>query len=270
MKSLHSFSLKFFLIGLIALFLIPLLDSNFQEELNGKEIYIAINKSLSKQNQTKVLLIGDSVANQLFNNESTNGAVNSLACNQAISMVGHYILLKNYLEKNESVDKVVLMYHPQSLANNLDQVFTFHYFLKPFDKREYRPLFSNLVKDQIRSIPFALFSQLPIINRSNYSPEFEGETRPWEDIVSPVSREYLAKMKKLTDQKGIDFNIVSPPVKSAMKDSIARIDDDLWEDDELQLLFKNYLDNIEFIEDRYFVDEIHFIEPKDFSEHIQL
>lgn len=270
MNTLRLFTLKFFLLGIIAMVVIPLLDSNYKEEVNGKEVYTALRKSLKKQSKTRVLLIGDSVANQLFNNDSTNGEVNSLACNQAASLVGHYILLKNYLDKNEEVERVVLMYHPQSFANNLDQEFSFHYFLKPFNNRKYKHLFSEQVKEQIRKIPYFFMSQIPVILRSNFSPQYSGEMRRWNDVFSPISKEYLHKMKSLTDSKGILFTVTSPPVKASMRDSIIRIDRNILEEEGLLPLLDDYLDDIRYSAEKHFVDDIHFKTPDDFSAQIQL
>ena len=270
MKPLHQFTLKFVLIGVIAVFILPLLAHNYKVQVNGKEVYAAIKKSQQRQAKTKTLLIGDSVANQLFNNESTNGVVNSLACNQAVSMVGHYLLLKEYLENNDDVDQVVLLYHPQSFANNLDQEFTFHYFLKPFNKRKNKKEFTELVKQQINEIPYHFVSQVPLILRSNFSPAYEGIMRPWADIFSPVSKQYLQKMENLTSAKEIKFIITAPPVRASMQDSISLIDRNVLAEAGLLPLLNDYLNSIQYSEEKHFVDDIHFKEPSDFRALVQL
>ncbi len=270
MKPLHTFTLKFFLIGVIAVFLLPLLARNYKAQVNGKEVYTAIKKSRQKQAETKTLLIGDSVANQLFDNETTNGAINSLACNQAVSMVGHYLLLKEYLNNNKDVDQVVLLYHPQSFANNLDQEFTFHYFLKPFNKRKFKAEFTTLVKEQIRKIPYFFVSQFPIILRSNFSPQYKGKMRNWKDIFSPVSKEYLHKMKTLTDARDIKFTVIAPPVRASMRDSISLIDREILKKKGLLPILNDYLNNIEYSAEKHFVDDIHFKVPDDFRAYVQL
>jgi hypothetical protein len=44
----------------------------------------------------KIVLLGDSVATMLFDHYNDNDSNYSLACNQSITMVGQYILQKNY------------------------------------------------------------------------------------------------------------------------------------------------------------------------------
>ena len=118
------------------------LTGKYKVTVAGKEIYQSIFKSKQKKKSKKILL-GDSVGNQLFTNTTNNDTLNSLACNQAISMAGQFILLNNYLNSGNKVDTVLLIFTPFSFQNNLDQVFTYHYFLKPFYIYEYKPLFKK-------------------------------------------------------------------------------------------------------------------------------
>src|SRR3954453_12185057 len=69
----------------------------YKSSVYGPEVYRSIAKSKMKK-KVKKLLIGDSVGNQLYDNESYNGSIFSLTCNQAISMVGQYILLSNFIQ----------------------------------------------------------------------------------------------------------------------------------------------------------------------------
>ena len=164
---MKKFLLKFSLSLLVFLIVIEivsffLIQSNVIYNRNyiypGSEIYRSITKSKKKSN-AKILLLGDSVGNQLFPSEKSNDTINSLTSNQAISIVGQYILLQNYLETGNRPTKVVLLYSPFSLKNNLDQKFTFHYFIKPFYKKEYIHFFSELAIQQIDKIPFYKYSQ---------------------------------------------------------------------------------------------------------------
>ena len=106
----------------------------------GKSIYHSIAKSKEQGNVNK-LLLGDSVGRQLFSNNTNDEVINSLACNQAIGMVGQFILLNNYLKVNIEIDTVYMILTPFSFRNNLDQNYTYHYFLKPFLKEEYLSYF---------------------------------------------------------------------------------------------------------------------------------
>ena len=89
------------------------ITKKYESFVNGFETYVSIRKSKQKSKKKK-LLLGDSVAKQLAMYNDDNSKVNSLACNQAISMVGHFLLLKNYLAADNKIDTVILLVNPIS------------------------------------------------------------------------------------------------------------------------------------------------------------
>ena len=71
-------------------------NDRYKKTIFGNEIYRAIEKS-KKKTKYKKLILGDSTANQFYNcKEEDPDSAYSLSCNQAIGMVGQYILLQNY------------------------------------------------------------------------------------------------------------------------------------------------------------------------------
>ena len=89
----------------------------YKKMLHGAEIYHSIFKSKQKS-KAKKLLLGDSVGNQLFSNVNYNDTINSLACNAAIEMVGHYILLNNYINAGNKFDTVFMVLTPFTFRKN--------------------------------------------------------------------------------------------------------------------------------------------------------
>ena len=179
--------------------------------VNGSEVYHSINKSKQKK-QTKKLLLGDSVGNQLFSNITNNDTINSLACNQAIGLVGHFLLLNNYLKAGNQIDIVYLLYGPKSFKNNLDEIYTYHYFLKPFYKEEYQPLFTENVNNQIHKLPYNRLRGIPYILTSNWAPKFVSKDEIGYTFLSPISAEYLLKIKELSIEHKFKLIIVPPPI----------------------------------------------------------
>ncbi len=152
MKDFILRSLKFGLYFLVLTFSVTFFIKYLQlyeYYLEGNGIYKCIDKSKQKH-ESKKLLLGDSVGDQLFPIHSTYKSINSVACNKAIGVVGQYILLKNYLDTGNQVDTVFLVYNPESFLNNLDEVYTFHYLLKPFYTPDNKLLFTENVKTQIK------------------------------------------------------------------------------------------------------------------------
>jgi hypothetical protein len=232
----------------------------------GSEIYISINKSKHK-GKTKKLLIGDSVANQLFSNIKNNDTINSLACNRAISMAGHFLLLNNYLNTGNQVDTVYMIFTPFSFLNNLDEVYTFHYFLKPFYTKEYMPLFTKTVHTQVHKIPFYYISKDPVILTSNWAPNFKSKDDINYTFLSPISVEYLSKIKDLRDKYKFKLIILPTPTRISNKPFVEKINKNEITSTGLVNEFKDYFEKIIFIDDSNFMDNLHFKSKKEYVEY---
>jgi len=239
----------------------------YQQFENRKEDYHSFNKSKQKRQANK-LLIGDSVGYQVFPSFIYNDSVNSIASNQAIGIIGQFLLLNNYLNAGNKVDTVFLMYTPTSFKNNLDQIYTFHYFLKPFYTKEYKFLFSEQVLAQIRKIPFYRFCQLPYILTSNWAPDFISKDNTNYTFLSPISVEYLKKIKDLSKKYNFKFIIISPPVSESKRDVLAGINKNEITETDLEKEFKSYFSSIVFLNDSNFVEDgIHLKSPGKFSDY---
>lgn len=232
--------------------------NKFESYVNGSEVYSSIKKSTKKSKKRK-LLLGDSVAKQLVMYNKNNSKINSLACNQAISMVGHYLLFKNYLEAENKIDTLIILINPLvSFKNNLDQLFTFHYFLKPFYTDQYKSEFSETVNNQIHKIPFYSTSQFPLIKATNWSPEFKSTDPKLTTFLSPISREYLLKIKNLAEKNNITLLIYPPPLRKSLKPSIDSIRASNINVQGLEKEFDIYFNRVRYIDDQYYVDQPHF------------
>ena len=228
------------------------------DKLIGKEVYVSIKKSKEKKSRTKTLIIGDSIAKQMYDNEERNDTINSFACVQGVSVFGQYLLLKDFLETNPKLKPdVIFLYRPSSFRNNLDQGFSFNYFLKPFLKKEYLPSFSDLVWKQIKKIPFYQLSKYEIVKQSNWSPSYNLRNNPHDFVMSEISAKYLKGCKELCEKYGASFRVectfMSDEFKSEefskMKEQISHY--------ELNELFEGYFDDIVYLDNNLFADGRH-------------
>jgi len=99
----------------------------------GPEVFEAIRTATSSEPEARTLVLGDSVAYQLFGvrpKPSREVAVG--ASNAALTPLGNRILLDHWLPLNPQAEDVVYLVHPASLANDGLPHFTFHYLLFPF------------------------------------------------------------------------------------------------------------------------------------------
>ena len=272
MPGFKTFLIRFFLFSLPVLAALTAytcyyyINNKYQYSVNGREIYWAIKKS-TKPKKVKKLLIGDSVAEQLFDNRKYNDSIYSLACNQAISCVGYYSLLKDFLDTNRDSlpDEVILVIHPLSFQNNLNQVYTFHYFLKPFYCPPFKQNFSATVCRQIEKVPFYYLSQFPFIKISNWSPDFRPEKESNGHFLAPVSLEYILRMKNLCDSLHIPFHIVAPPVSNVYRKEINQNTQLILNESaaiNMQTDFALYMNSVKYMDNALYKDEMHFLQPE--------
>jgi len=233
-----------------------LYSHKYKNTVAGSEIYHSVIKSKQK-GKAKKLLIGDSVGYSLFSNTTYNDTINSLACNRAISMVGHFILLYNYLNADNKVDTVYMIFTPFSFMNNLDEVYTYHYFLKPFYTKEYLPLFTKTVISQIHKIPYYYICREPNILTSNWAPDFRSKDDIDYTFPSPISVEYLSKIKELSIKYNFKLIILPTPTRFSNKISIEKINKNEIVKTGLGNEFKNYFENIIYVNDTNFSDNVH-------------
>ena len=232
----------------------------------GSEVYHSIEKS-KRKNGSKILVLGDSVGKQIFSNTTFNDTINSLACNQAVGLVGQYILLNNYVNVGNSVDTVFLIMRPFSFRNNLDQKFTYHYFLKPFYRSEYSFMFTETVFHQIRKIPYNQFSKIPHILATSWAPEFMSEDGIDYTFLSPISVEYLMKIKELSKRYQFKIIILPTPLSIEKKYLIDNMDRKEIVGSGLENEFAHYFQNIVYLDSAQFSDGSHLLHPEYYTRY---
>ena len=137
--------------------------------------------------------------------------------------------------------------------------------MKPFNTSEYHGEFSETVIKQIESIPYYFLAQEPYVLTSNWAPEFHQEENTDYSFLSPISVEYLGKMKKLVEEYEVPLYIISPPVKLSLKDRIESFDRAEFEGSDLESKLDCYLNNISYESDNKFIDNSHLHKPKDYQ-----
>jgi len=230
----------------------------------GAVTYKALSES-KKKSKAKKLILGDSVARQFYEPGQVNSSTVSLACNQAVSLCGQYLLLQNYLQAGNQPDSVTLLLTPTSLRNDLNQVFTFHYFLKPFYTQQNMRFFSDQVFNQINKVPFKNLSQIPSVKASKWAPDYgEKWNKKGEYIeVSEISIEYIDKMQTLCETSGIGFSLIPGPVTDSLRTKCQKTLLEVSDDKYLKVepLFVHYFNNITFLADTLFSDGTHLKKP---------
>ncbi|MHA8065588.1 hypothetical protein V7S76_02785 [Aquirufa sp. ROCK2-A2] len=225
----------------------------YKKNVAGTEIYEAITQSLSKHKQKK-LVIGDSVGKQILDEEIDSSKYISLCTNQAISMAGQFILLNNYISNGNNIDEVILIMHPLSFRNNLNQNFTYNYFIKPFYTEENKKYLDSYTVNQIKQIPFFYLANYHPIKVSLWSPDYPTEKTTIG--ISTISKIYLSKIIQLCESKGIKLSILSPPINEDLRKEIGQIQQEILLANPTYL--KPYIAGIHYYSKKYYLpDNIH-------------
>lgn len=235
----------------------------FKKVLNyfGTELYRSYQRAEETYaNTIKIIVLGDSSGKQQFG-ENLNQNTVSLTCNQATTMVGHFILLETFFENNPSQKggNVYLIYHPASFSNNMDQKYTYHYLLKPFYTKANKKYFNKMADSIARSIPYSAFCQFPLIKMTKWSPVYGMNTEDSDEpFLSEISIEYLKKIEKICQEHHYTFKVVAPLMNSNYESDMLfqELKSQIAENN-LNNEFKDYFNNMKYLPDSLFVDPVH-------------
>jgi hypothetical protein len=242
-------------------------DLRYVEQITGGEVVLAIARSLKKaESNVAKLLLGDSVGKQLYPMEKNVDTVQSLACNQAISLAGQYFLLQNFLTNNppnkDKPYKVYFVVHPQSLINNLDELFTYHNFVKNFYTEPYTKEFTPEVDASLAIIPYKWIARNPLIMTTNYAPMVHFDHKHQRPPLSPITRAYLPKIVQLCKEKGVQFQLIPPFIAEGKKYRVDNLKAALEQHPDMKPYFTGYFEKIKYLPTSAFVDSIHLHNPQ--------
>jgi len=180
-------------------------------------------------------------------------------------MAGQYVLLHNYIAAGNEIDTAYIFFTPFSFVNNLDQIFTYNYFVKPFYRDEYQPLMEPVVRQQLDKIPYVAYAQYPFILTSNWSPEFKSKDKDEFNLISPVSAVYLHKISSLARMHHFKLVLVSAPVSNQKKKEVEVLHREEIARNNLQDEFTGFFESIVYLDESNFKDGTHLKQPEKFK-----
>lgn len=234
----------------------------------GNETYQALKKS-KMLSSAENIVIGDSVARPIFSVENVNKVkYYNLASNECISLIGQYIIAHNALNINKHVKKLYLVYHPDAFLNNLDEPFTYNYFVKPFYTSEYRDFLSENAINRLKTSRFFFLFKLPISKTLPIFNKIDYNDKKYDDwfgfpkalrqrpYLSGISIEYLKKLEKLCLEKNVDLSVVMAPISKRYDTDFSLLKSQI-KDNNLDHIFNGYFENKIILNDLYFRDGAH-------------
>lgn len=254
-------ALQFLVLGILVMNVVAvlILSSRLKPIMIGREVWLAIDHTRDVTSAT-TLVLGDSVARQLYdrNNERATGFLHATA-NQSISMAGQEMLLREALRSNPQLKRVILLYHPDSFSNDLDQPYTFNYFAKPFCSLKTWPRLSSLVKQHMeRRLEFwaaflPLVKATQLLSNVDYTPRAaRGSKRA--PTLAPTTADCLPRMRDLCEAHGVSLELRSPPIAADRKLEWLRTG---VHDSGMDTIFAGYFESMRLLPSRLFPDGIH-------------
>ena len=233
----------------------------YRDHVAGAEIYQA-KQAAKQKKKVKKLLIGDSVCRQMYGVGQVGDSIWSLACNQAVTMAGHYCLVHDFITTNKDSlpQEIILSFDCKSFANNLDK-YTFQYFLKPFPDKEYQPLLTNRhLLEREKQIPYRWAAHMPIIRCNSWAPEYE-LTQEEYTLLSPLSSDYLDSICTLAEKAGIQVHMYCNPMRESRQQTFVDIYQkalNTAETQKHQTLWEEWYQSVTYLPDSLFHDFVHF------------
>lgn len=236
------------------------------EKVPGSEVRYAEKLSKKKINKKiKKLILGDSTGHALYPCEKEYDEVVSLACNRAITLAGHYFLLKNFIETNPDnlPQEIIVLYTPFSFSCDLDQ-YAYQYFLKPFPRKEYQHLYTDHLSQRVKSIPLYWTANWPFIHTSGYTPRMAIPASGRKAYMSELSIEYLHKMDSIAKVFDIPIRFCSSPVREDRENEVKKFTEEICQlsDSIVVRYIKQYVESIKFYPSDLFEDDVHLYDKE--------
>lgn len=244
------------------------------EKVPGSEVRYA--EKISKRKITKKikkLILGDSTGHALYPCEKEYDEVVSLACNRAITLAGHYFLLKNFIETNSDnlPQEIIVLYTPFSFSCDLDQ-YAYQYFLKPFPRKEYQHLYSNYLSQRVKSIPLYWTANLPFIQTSGYTPRVAVPSNVKNEYMSELNIEYLHMIDSIAKAYDVPIILYSTPVREDRRKEVEKFIAEISQslDKIVSHHMPNYVSSINYYSSELFEDDVHLYDEVVPSDYLEL
>jgi len=252
-------------IALNAVSHVILSDSVLSEKFSiysiGSEVYTAIDLSNKTHESKDTLIIGDSVAKQLTDqNLNVKARTIDLSCNQAISLAGNYALLLNVLKNNKQIKKVYLLYLINSFGNNLNQKWTYNYFIEPFYSGHENTFSANTRKIVRAKLYWVIYrlpiaKVLPVFGNVDYADKSKATKQAV--ILSETSIEYLKLIQDVCRTHKVEFRILPMPVSIKKHGTYDYLRCQISEN-KLNGMFSRYFDKLIVLDDEFYKqDHVH-------------
>lgn len=239
------------------------------------EIIPYINKVRSQDNTT-VLILGDSVCHQMFQGlQEYNENICIAGSNAAISMTGQYILAEEYIKNHPDATGIYLFILPTSLCNTFDTQWGYQYTVMPFVATDTLKLLDQDTINIMETVYGSCFlnpQMVQLIDKSAVNRKLylnllqKYRTGYTPKTTFEIADQYIRKIYELCQKNNIEFHMCSCPVS----DSQFQYVEDLkasYSTTWMATCFPDYFNTILTFPDEQTQDGIHFAGEYETQEH---
>ena len=233
-------------------------------------------REVQKDSDYTKLIVGDSVCRQLFNPfQKYNKVYCTVGSNRAITMIGQYLLIREFLENHQETTDVYLVLSSMTDSGLDDGELAYQYFVIPFSETGLLQNISEQTKENLKYKYGEFFIRQEVIQFIDYSPVAKKlflntfDNDDCDDIT--ISFEYFDMIMKLCEDNTVNLHLLHCPMKeSSLEMMMQQKENDLKAciNDSMRCYIEAYYDSIVYYPDSYFSDGIHF--GPDYREEHQL
>ncbi len=224
------------------------------------------------------LVLGDSVANQLFEGVMYNDPDYCIRpINRAITFAGQYILIKEYLSGHPDATDVYMVVYSGTIASDIDADLAYQYVAMPFIINGFEGDLDETVMGKLRSTYGSFFLKPAVLDYINNSglnrylylnavsgindmkTGIRGATQKKNGAVSDTTIDYLNKIYDLCAERGVRVHLLSTPLcdtperRSECEEIRA-----VFEETGLNDLYPAYCEGFVYLDEGMFMDQVHF------------
>lgn len=216
---------------------------------------------------TTRLLIGDSIANQLFVSlREQNPQTAILTTNAALLMPGQYLLAKEYLENHPNATDIFLVIHPLPLTRTFDTEWSYRYAAMTYvETGTIKELDQNTI-DTMEELYGAFFMNKEVVRLVEASPlcrklslsyiDFHKENDTL-DFPFEMADQYARKLYELCQEHKATLHIHPSPVSEFYREQVAELAN-AYETTWMCSHFPDYFNEIMYYPDEWSEDLSHF------------
>jgi len=242
-------------------------SEDYLEQGSGAASILPIIGSAGMEDGKRVLVLGDSIAGQMFSGLAEEYPDVRIACtNAAINISGQYMLASVFLDSHPEATDIWLYAHPLTLTRGYDLELGYGYAVMPFAIAGSLKYLDDRTMEEMRSVygslamnpDVASFIDASPLNRKVFLSYIRMHNKPYvQENDYEIASRCIIRLKELCESRGVTFHFYSSPSTEYYRDKIEETRSD-YELSDMYALYPDYLDSIYYFPNEWSGDMTHF------------